>query len=232
MKKIRLLALLLAVITAGALFFFLGLSGNKSENMPKANVIVAAADIPENTVITAEMLKLVSIPVGTVLSNTYSKTSDVIGKTTNTKIMSGEQILSIRLVKVGSTDSGTLAYSIKPGMRAITIGIGDTSSLKYMIKPNDIVDIVAQYQVENLAVNKTVPVAKLLMQKIKVLAVDQVMQKSGSEKYTTLTLEVTPEQAVKISFSENAGLLRAILRSPLDTGDAPATTITINEVIN
>ncbi|MEL4106867.1 Flp pilus assembly protein CpaB [Oscillospiraceae bacterium WX1] len=229
MKKIRLLALILAVITAGALFYYLSLAGNITKNTPKSNVIVAADDIPENTVMTADMLKLVSVPTDTILPNTYDNATDIVGKTTSAKIIAGEQILSIRLVDVGSTESGTLAYAIEPGMRAITIGVGDTSSLKYMIRPNDTVDIVAQYQVE--AENKAIPTAKLLMQNIKVLAVDQVMQKSGSDKYTTLTLEVTPTQAVELSYSENAGLLRAILRSPLDKNDIYVPVITITQIL-
>lgn len=239
MKKIRLIAFFLAVIAAGILFYFLSASGDKTVDTPKANVIVAADDIAENTVITAEMLRLVSVPAETILSNTYDAAADVIGKTTNTKIMSGEQILSIRLVEIGSTESDTLAYAIEPGMRAITIGVGDTSSLKYMIKPNDVIDIIAQYQVESEVANaqgelenKSVPTAILLMQAIKVLAVDQVMQKSGLEQYTTLTLEVTPEQALELSYSENTGLMRAILRSPLDTETANVTPITITDIID
>ena len=238
MKRIRLIAFFLAVIAAGALFYFISVSGNQTTETPKANVVIAAEDIPENTVITAEMLKLVSVAAETVLSNTYDQAADIIGKTTNTKIMSGEQVLSIRLVDLGSTESETLSYAIEPGMRAITIGVGDTSSLDYMIKPNDMIDIIAQYQIETQVVNasgayenKTIPTAILLMQEIKVLAVDQVMQKSGLDVYTTLTLEVTPEQAVQLSYSENAGLLRAILRSPLDTDTASVDTITITDII-
>jgi Flp pilus assembly protein CpaB len=70
------------------------------------------------------------------------------------------------------------------------------------------------------------------MQAIKVIAVDQVLQKSGAEKYTTLTLEVTPAQAVELSYSENAGLLRAILRSPVETGTVDLKPITIKDIIS
>ncbi len=239
MKKIRLLALFLAVITAGALLYYLSRTGSKPVEIVKSEVVVAAADIPENTVITADMLKLTSLPMESVLPNTYREAADIIGKTASNPIVEGEQIVAVRLVDVGSTESGSLAYAIQPGMRAITIGMGDTSSLKYMIRPGDIVDLVAQYQIEGevLSANgevkeKTIPTAKLLMQSIKVLAVDRVMQRSGLEQYTTLTLEVTPEQAVELSFSENAGLLRAILRSPVDTDTVEEYTVTITEIMS
>jgi pilus assembly protein CpaB len=224
MKKVKLLALFLAVLTAGALFFFLRPSDDKKDVIPYSNVIVAADDISENTTITADMIKVASVPSATILSNTYSNITAVIGKTASANIMAGEQLVSVRLVEVGSPDSGSLAYAITPGKRAITIGVNDTSSLKNMIKPGDYIDIIALYQIETLADNakgeeeiKTIPVSKLLLQLVKVLAVDQVIQKTGVEKYTTITLEVTPDQAVLISYSENNGLLRAILRSPLDS---------------
>lgn len=234
MKKIRILALFLALITAGVLFWYLRQNDTKAVAIPKANVAVAVCDIPENTVITAEMVELSQIPVELVLPQTYDRASDIVGMTARSGIVSGEQLVTVRLVEVGSSDSGSLAYTVTPGMRAITIGVNDTSSLKCMIRPGDIVDIIAQYQVEQVVTNalgetvlKAVPEATLLLQQTLVLAVDQVMQKSGADAYTTLTLEVTPEQAVALSLSETSGLLRVILRSPLDTETINVDNITI-----
>lgn len=229
----------MAVVTAGALFFFLKPSDEKADTVQKTNVVVAVKDIPENATITAEMVKTAAVPVDWVISSSYNHMNSVVGKTASAKIMAGEQIVGSRLVEVGSSDSGALAYAVTPGMRAITIGINDTSSLKNMIKPADFIDIIAQYQVEKQVINaegnaevKTIPEAKLLLQKIKVLAVDRVMQKTGAEKYTTLTLEVTADQAVLLSFSENTGVLRAILRSPLDTENNNVKDVTIYDIIS
>jgi pilus assembly protein CpaB len=158
--------------------------------------------------------------------------------TARSAIVRDEQIVAARLVEVGSADSGSLAYTVTPGMRAITIGVNDTTGIKSMIRPGDYVDIIAQYQVDEFIFNtdgelesKTVPEAKLLLQLKLVLAVDQVMQQSGSAAYTTLTLEVTPEEAVRLSLSESSGLVRAILRSPPDKEMVGDDLISILELI-
>ena len=238
MKKVRLVALILAVITAGALFYFLRPSQDKTETVRYSSVIVAAAEIKENTTITAEMLRAESIPSVNVLSNTYVSAADIIGKTACADIMKNEQIVSARLVTVGTAEGGTLAYAVTPGMRAITIGVNDTTGLKNMVKPGDYVDLISQYQIETLVINpkgeedvKVIPVSKLLLQELKVLAVDHVMQKTGMDKYVTLTLEVTPGQAVIISYSETNGLLRAVLRSPLDKDEVDFDPVTIDDIV-
>ncbi len=237
MKKIKILALFLALITAGVLFWYLSQNDAEAVEIPKSNVAVAAYNIPENTVITAEMVILSAIPVDLVMPQTYNSASDIIGMTARSEIVAGEQIVTSRLVEVGSSSSGSLAYTVTPGMRAITIGVNDTSSLKCMIRPGDFVDIIAQYQVEQLVSSaqgeteiRTIPEARLLLQQTLVLAVDQVMLESGAEAYTTLTLEVTPEQAVTLSLTETNGLLRAILRSPLDTETVASEGITILDI--
>jgi pilus assembly protein CpaB len=237
MKKIKILALFLALITAGVLFWYLSLPDDKPVEPPKANVVVAKSDIPENTVITDEMVELSSVPVDLILAQTFGGVSDVVGMTARSAIVRGEQIVAARLVEIGSADSGSLAYRVTPGMRAITIGVNDTTGIKSMVHPGDHVDIIAQYQVDEFVMNvdgeletKTVPEAKLLLQMKLVLAVDQVMQQSGSPAYTTLTLEVTPEEAVRLSLSENSGLVRAILRSPLDEETVGGDSISILEL--
>ena len=238
MKKIKVLALFLALITAGLLFWYLNRTGTTEAEIPTAAVAVASYDIPENTVITADMVTITSIPVELVLPQTYSSSYDIVGKTACSDIVAGEQIVTARLVEVGSSDSGTLAYTVTPGMRAITIGVNDTTGLKSMIHPGDTVDIIAQYQAEVERLNdsgetetETVTMATLLLQQTLVLAVDQVLQESGSTAYTTLTLEVTPEEAVELSLSESSGLLRAILRSPLDTETIDINAVTITDIV-
>jgi Flp pilus assembly protein CpaB len=64
MKKIKIVALFLALITAGVLFWYLSRTGDKPVEPPKTDVVVALCDIPENTVITADMVGLSAIPDG------------------------------------------------------------------------------------------------------------------------------------------------------------------------
>ena len=220
MKKIKLAAFIAALVTCLWLFFFLK-SLSKPASVSTQEVIVAASDIAKNTQITKDMVKTVSVPTDLVLSEAITNESSVIGKVLNEDVAAGEQIVQNQLVIIGESDSNTLAYTVKEGMRAITIGVDETTGLDGMISPGNTVDIIAQYNI--IKGETAVPTSILLLQNITVLAVDQVMSKYGSSEsksYNTITLEATPEQAVKLSFYEEAGLLRVVLRSPLDTNIA------------
>lgn len=241
MRKIKIAAFAAAVITALGVFYLLS-NLNKPAEAERTSVVVAVVDIPENVTITADMVTVTAVPTEAVLPHAVTDVSMVVGSVLKADVFAGEQILMGRLVRVGEISNGTLAYLVSPGMRAITIAVDETGGLAGMIKPGNRVDIIAQYQVEMQVYRagggtetKMIPVAKLLLQNIEVLTVDRVMSKDGKpegESYTTVTLEVTPEQAVQLSYSENTGLLRAILRSPLDDDEVDFWKITIEDVIS
>lgn len=237
MKKVRLLALLAALATAVLLFLFFNSLGQTAE-LPKTGVYVAAERIPANVPIVETMLAVTQLPDEAVLPDAIKDLNNIIGKVARSEIMVGEQILGTKLVAPGQAQAAsTLDYTIEPGMRAITIAVDSVAGLAYMLAPGNHVDILAQYQVE-LEINgetKSQQVATLLVENIPILAVDYVMAEGGktgqAEKtYTTLTLQVTPAQALDLSFSEYVGGLRAILRSPLDEGTNDLPNVTIEDV--
>lgn len=236
MKRIKIIALFSAVVAAIAMFIFLN-EVSKPDEGPKTRVVTAAVKITENTTITDEMLNLSELPTEAVLPSAVKDKKEIIGKVMQSDTLSGEQILYDRIVELGDTTSGSLDFLITPGMRAITISVTETSGLKGMVKPGNSVDVVAYYQYDQSAgdSSKSIAEAKILVQNVKVMAVDKIMTKEGKtdgEIYTTLTLEVTPEEAVLISYGENAGVLRAILRSPLDETKVGGFRTTIDKVKN
>ena len=238
MKKVRLLALLAALATAVLLFFFFNSLGQTAE-LPKTGVYVAAERIPANVPITELMLAVMELPDEAILPDAVKDLESIVGKVARSEILVGEQVLGTKLVAPGEAQSAsTLDYSIEPGMRAITIAIDSVAGLAYMLAPGNHVDILSQFQIE-MEINgetETQQVGTLLMENIPILAVDYVMAEGGktgqAEKtYTTLTLQVTPAQALDLSFSEYVGGLRAILRSPLDEGTNDLPNITIEDVL-
>ena len=54
MKKVKLIAVLAALAAAVCLYYFLS-QASKPQEISKTSVVAAAADIPENTVVTADM---------------------------------------------------------------------------------------------------------------------------------------------------------------------------------
>ncbi|MFB0920173.1 MAG: Flp pilus assembly protein CpaB, partial [Oscillospiraceae bacterium] len=227
MKKVRILAIISAAVTALLLFVFLS-SLSRPVDDDTMTVFVAATDIPSDTQITAGMIKTAELSPEAVVSGAITSQSEIVGKVSNTEIFAGEQILGAKLISTGESGSKTLAYAVKPGLRAISISVDETAGLAYMIAPGDRVDIIGQFLVpgsdETADNSAKVSHTVMILENINVLAVDNVLSKDGkisadSPVYTTLTLEVTPKQAMELSEAQFEGQLRAILRSPVDTDE-------------
>lgn len=241
MKKIKIMALLSAIITALLLFLFLN-SLQKPQTIVKSEVLVATVNIPLNTQVTKDMIVLKQLPREAVNATALSDSKLVIGKVAKSDIAAGEQLLTSKFFDAGKSGSTTLAYSIEPGMRAITIAVDDVSGLSGMLKPGNSVDVIAKFDPASAggtANSNTTKYTKMLLQDVPVLAVDSVLSESGKAKnkdgttasYTSVTLEVTPAKAMEISMSEYVGKLKVILRSPLDQGLTSFPNMTLNDVL-
>ncbi len=232
MKKVKILALVSAIITALLLLVFLSSLSQPTDNLTK--VISAATDIPANTPITAEMLTTNDMPAASVSAGAITDSSQVVGKVSQTKIFAGEQLLSSKLVSAGEENNNSLAYAIEPGMRAITISVDQTSGVAYLLTPSDRVDVIGDFLDESGGTK--ISYSKIILENIKILAVDNVYAEGGkinseASAYTALTLQVTPAEALKLSMGQFEGQLRVILRSPVDEKKTNLPRITLNEVI-
>jgi len=226
MKKLKLIALLAAVLVGLGLYRFLQ-ELQKPQEVPHTTVVVAAVDIPENTQITEEMLTLRSISDDSLLADYITDPESVIGMVLTSDLYTGEPVTRARLVRLGETasDRNTLAYMVQPGMRAITIFVDQDTGLVNFLKPGNRVDLLTNYSHEETRVvlnEETklewiqIPTSQLLAQNITILAVGTAMGKDGATEYTSVTLEVTVQDALNINAVAWWGNIRLLLRSPLD----------------
>jgi len=230
-KKVKILALLSAIVTALLLFVFLS-SLIKFGGSDTTQIVTAAQDIPANTLITQEMLANTDIPTDAVLPGAITKLSDVVGKTLKSDVYVGEQIISAKVIVPGETGNGALSYVIEPGMRAITIGVDATSGVAGMLRPSDRIDLVGEFSQAGTVYTDVVA------ENVNILAVDNVLSETGkaadgtTPAYSTITLEVTPRQAMEISMAAYSGSIRAVLRSPLDEVLNNFKSVTLVNVLN
>lgn len=241
MKKIKVIALIAALVVAIGVYQFLKEIG-KPQETPRTEVVVAAMDIPENTQITSDMVVMQQVATEALLPGHITDMDSVIGMVMSSDVYAGEQIVYNRLVQVGAAvdQSKTLAYKVDEGMRAVTISVGSASGLSYMLKPGNHVDLIMHYSYEEEEEpeekakaaaedgeeepeetaepkTKTVLASRILLQDVQVLAVGSEMSKDGTLEYTTVTLQLTPEEALELSHAEWIGSIGVILRSALDT---------------
>lgn len=234
MKKVKVFALLSAVVTALLIFFFLNSLSSMNDD-EKMKVMTAAMNIPPNVTITEDMITAAELPLTAVISGVMTEPDQVIGKVAKSDILAGEQILGGKLISVADNTNGTLAYALEPGMRAITIAVDVTTGLSGMLKPQDRIDLIGEFEYQS-AGKPLDSYSNLLAENIKILSVDNVLSAQGKANgegsaYVTITLEVTPKQAMEISLAVYKGQLRAVLRSPLDEETTGLPNITLDNIM-
>lgn len=253
MKKMKVIALVAALILALCVYAYLG-ELNEPHEEPRTNVVVCLVDIPENTTITADMVEVRSVLAESVLPNAVTDINAVVGMVMNSDMFAGEQILASRLVRMGDADttSDSLSYIVEPGMRAVTIAVTQTSGLANLLRPGNMVDVIMYYELPEETepteapaegeepeeeVEETEPVmiphAGYLMQNIKILAVDQTLRRGAADVdgYVTVTLMVTPEQALDVSFMEQFYAVRLVLRSNLDEEEVIIEDVLLDTIL-
>jgi pilus assembly protein CpaB len=127
-------------------------------------------------------------------------------------IQQNEPILNSKITGPGQRAS--LSTLLGKDTRAITVRVDDVRGVAGFILPNDRVDVVLIRTGSDSSRQ-----SDLLLQDIKVIAVDQIasQQKDNPVVAKAVTLEVTPYEAQKISLATNVGSLSLILRK---AGDA------------
>lgn len=226
MKRIRIIAVLSAIVTAIAVYVYLA-SLNKPVVIPHAEVVVAVSEIQEGQKITDAMVVEKSVPSEAAVPNAAVAAGDIVGQISSAKVEPGEQILTTKCFKAGGANSA-LAFALEKGMRAFTVPVDAVSGVAGLIEPKDSVDVLL---IIGLPEGSLTPQdaqvmtvhSEILLQNIKVLAVDRNMtpdSKPGQDNPATITLAVTPEQAVQLNLAASEGKIRLVLRSPQDT-DTP-----------
>jgi pilus assembly protein CpaB len=194
-------------------------------------VIVAKQDIPAGMMIEENMLKEETVYKSMLQPRTATSADRVVDKIAIVPISKGEQILLNKLAIPGQERS--LSQMVPRGKRAITIPVDNISSVGGMLKPGDHVDVVGVIPIQGVGPDGK-PVTQMstmpLFQDILVLAVGQeftTLPVKKGEKETRaisnmITLALSAQEANLITFVQEQGKIRLILRSPEDTQVQPA----------
>lgn len=187
--------------------------------VPEGSVVIATRFIPEKTEIIPDMVKLADWPVEAINQLSARKLDDVIGAITQMPVEANEQVLTTRVEKSGEAGNGRMSYVLDPGYRAITLAVSEVTGVAGNISKGDYVDLIvtmlnAEYEDEN-------PVSFFVVENIQVLSIGKKplpdVEDPSEVAYASVTLAVTPEQAIKINYADRSGI-RLILRAVLDDG--------------
>ena len=109
----------------------------------------------------------------------------------------------------------SLSAVIEKGKRAVTVAVDDVRGVAGFIFPGDFVD-VALTRTDNS--NGPQNFSAVILQHVKVLAIDQMagQRQEHPTVAKAVTVEVDPDQALRILLAANVGKLSLILRQPAE----------------
>ncbi|GAB6108481.1 Flp pilus assembly protein CpaB [Fusibacter bizertensis] len=170
-KGIFLVAFLLALLGAGALYIYLSsIEPPKVEAVVTTGIVVASVDIQARTQITSEMLQTIQVPEQGLVGTPFQSIDAVVGKYAKENIYANQQIHPNAIIE---NISDELTLNINGNNRAITINVDDLTGVNGLIKSGDFVDVILflPQTTENNRVRADI--AKLFLQNIEVLAINK-----------------------------------------------------------
>jgi Flp pilus assembly protein CpaB len=235
--------LLLGGVLALLAFFvlYIGLtaaSGNQAPPVgtptpePKAQVVVAATDIPAYTVLKEDMLTIKEVELSTVLSNTTATTVDLIGRMTTRDY---QQDAQVQLDSI--TDPG-ISQILTKGQRAFVLAIQEVNNFGGQLVDGDTVDLIwtRTFETSQAVVNPsgdpgektaTLPTTKTLLQNLKVLRM--IPLRAGTAKNNSSSSPINSDASLESGTSSDtdseaaqAAALQSLYADTATGGTEPA----------
>ncbi|MBV8793555.1 MAG: Flp pilus assembly protein CpaB [Hyphomicrobiales bacterium] len=132
--------------------------------------------------------------------------------------------------KVSAPDQrASLSTVIEKGKRAVTVAVDDVRGVAGFIFPGDFVDVALTRTDNSMGPQNF---SEVILQHVKVLAIDQMagQRQEHPTVAKAVTVEVDPEQALRILLAANVGKLSLILRQPAEVALAPDAKITDHDL--
>ncbi len=208
-------------------------------SQPKGpKVLVATRALPLGTILDETSFKYQPWPKDLIQGAYYVEGKLDIkalrGSVVRTAISAGQPVTVGSIVQPG--DRGFLAAALGPGMRAITVAVRAETSVAGFVFPGDRVDLMLTQTVDGGGGGPALKTTETIMRNLRVLATDQ-RTSSEDEKgnkevksFNTVTLEVTPRIAEKISVAQTIGMLSLSLRPIADDSAGLERAIASGEV--
>jgi pilus assembly protein CpaB len=185
----------------------------QTEQVLVATGLLSAGALLQPGDISSGAVAVDAVPDGASL-DTPANRSELIGSMIRSPISPGAPILNSAVIHPG--DHGFLAAVLAPGMRATTVGVDAVSGAAGLIWPGDHVDVLLTQTLDDPSVPLGQRIAaEIVMKNVRVIATGQQLVQGtvttdGKEPppaATTVTLEVTPDEAERVAVATRLGPL-------------------------
>ena len=215
LKIALVVAVFFGLVAAYGIYNFLSHQQKETDTLRAANqeIVVAAQDILPGTIFNDESLKkgltkTTPWPKTSIPAGAFSTPQQIMGKVSRVKILANEPILESRLAGEGAG----LTVRLEAGKRAVALRVDEIVGVSGFIVPDDRVDVILT--TTPLGAAQDAKISKIVLQNKRVLSVAQsTEQKDGKPQLArSITLEVTPEEAEKLSLASQEGQIVLALR--------------------
>lgn len=230
------LAILLGLAAVFVANSYLSGVEQQAETVDKTLVRVAVARVPleYGTAVTTENIKFVSWPRASLPAGTFpSRTGLVVPgapRVALRPIEVNEPIMQSKLSGEGGRAS--ISAVLPADKRAIAVRVGDVTGVAGFVLPGDSVDVFITRQVTDSNGDQSGQITDVLLQNIKVIAIDQNANDNANEPKVskTATLEVDPVDAQKLVLGETVGSLSLALRNVANQDTEAVQTVSIDDL--
>ena len=212
MRNIRPLgALLLALVLGLATAAYAAIWLQQQSASNTLQVIVAQRDLQMGTRLQPDMLQTLAWPKAAGIQDPLTTLDQAVGRVIHMPVLRGEPLLESKLAAEG--EKGGLSSVLAPGQRAVTVKVNEIMGVAGFALPGNFVDVMV-----NMPDGENQPVSKIVIERIRVLAVAQDVSTNESKPrvVNAVTLQVSPQQAEQIDLARSVGTLSLVLRSYSD----------------
>src|SRR5262249_54274395 len=230
MRRGNLFLLLLAIAMGGVAAFLARewIAAHAVPSVQSGTVVVAAVPLGFGTTLNRENVTEIPWASGKMPEGAYATRDELFKdgrRVALSPLQRNELVLKTKITGPGQRAS--LSALLDEGKRAVTVRVDDVRGVAGFVLPGDRVDVVLIRSVTG-AGGSTENISDVLLQHIKVLAVDQLVNERQETPTVAraVTLEVETDQAQKVLLATNVGKLSLILRQAGESNPASATRVT------
>ena len=198
-----------------------------TQNIATITILSPERHVKAGQALSDVRFKKIFWPRNQVPEGAIQDVSEIRGKFAKVDLAPGEPISSSKL-----TDQiRTVSLKLTPGNRAVTISIDAETSVEYHVIPGSIVDVVLTHFIGR-EMN-----TKVLVEKARVLSLGGSSQQgagAGGRRQMstqTVTLDVSPTDALKVIGSKRLGKLSLLLLDSVDDAPIPQQNINTGDII-
>lgn len=205
----------------------------KPGDLPRDTIVVAAVPLKFGDALSDDKLREIPWPAGAVPAGAFKTSKDLLAgegiKQALQAIGVNEPVLATKIT--GPGQRATLSAVLAEGMKAVSIRVNDVLGVAGFVFPGDRVDVLLTRTVRSDG-GPDKSFVDVLLQSVKVLAVDQVADESKDSPTVVkaVTVEVSTKDAQKLTLAAGAGQLSLALRQAAASKGETTERITLSDL--